>query len=209
MKTLHNVTFGIVFTSLFGLLIPELSAAEPQPDQAGLDFFEKKIRPVLIQHCYECHSADTKNLKGSLLLDSKQGLLKGGDSGTALVPGKPAESLLLETLRYGEDSYQMPPKGKLSDEVIANFEKWIAMGAPDPRNKTNQKKVKAEIDFVKAREFWSFQAPQHHAAPAVKQQNWPKKKLDYFILAAQEAKGFKPAPAADKQTLIRRAPIST
>lgn len=205
MKTLHNVTFGIVFTSLFGLLIPELSAAEPQPDQAGLDFFEKKIRPVLIQHCYECHSADTKNLKGSLLLDSKQGLLKGGDSGTALVPGKPAESLLLETLRYGEDSYQMPPKGKLSDEVIANFEKWIAMGAPDPRNKTNQKKVKAEIDFVKAREFWSFQAPQHHAAPAVKQQNWPKKKLDYFILAAQEAKGFKPAPAADKQTLIRRA----
>ncbi|QDU11187.1 Planctomycete cytochrome C [Gimesia aquarii] len=205
MKTLQKVTFGIVFTGLFGLLTPALFAAESQPDQAGLDFFEKKIRPVLIQHCYECHSEDTKNLKGSLLLDSKHGLLKGGDSGAALVPGKPAESLLLETLRYGEDSYQMPPKGKLPDAVIANFEKWIAMGAPDPRNKTSKKQVKAEIDFAKAREFWSFQAPKSQPAPAVKQQKWPLNKIDYFILAAQESKGFSPAPAADKQTLIRRA----
>jgi len=204
MKTLQKVTSVIVITSLFGLLIPELSAAEPQPDQQGLDFFEKKIRPVLIQHCYECHSADTKNLKGSLLLDSKHGTLKGGDSGTALVPGKPEESLLLETLRYGEESYQMPPKGKLPDAVIANFEKWIAMGAPDPRETKTASKTKTEIDFVKAREFWSFQAPQSHAAPAVKRQDWPVNKIDSFILAAQEAKGFSPAPAAGKQTLIRR-----
>lgn len=204
MKTLKRVTIVIVFMSLFGLLIPELSAAKPRPDQAGIDFFEKKIRPVLIQHCYECHSEDTKNLKGSLLLDSKQGTLKGGDSGVTLVPGKPAESLLLETLRYGEESYQMPPKGKLSDEVIKNFEKWIAMGAPDPRNKTSQKKVKAEIDFVKAREFWSFQTPKSYPAPTVKQQKWPLNKIDFFILSAQESKGFTPAPAADKRTLIRR-----
>tara|TARA_R110002111_G_scaffold153375_1_gene220080 strand:+ start:5473 stop:8709 length:3237 start_codon:yes stop_codon:yes gene_type:complete len=205
MKTLQKVTSVIVITSLFGLLIPELSAAEPQPNQQGLDFFEKKIRPVLIQHCYECHSADTKNLKGSLLLDSKQGTLTGGDSGTALVPGKPDESLLLETLRYGEESYQMPPKGKLPDEVIANFEKWIAMGAPDPRETKTASKVKTEIDFVKAREFWSFQPPQSYSAPQVKRQDWPVNKIDYFILAAQEAKGFTPAPAAGKQTLIRRA----
>ncbi|MDF1743933.1 MAG: DUF1553 domain-containing protein [Gimesia sp.] len=204
MKTLQKVTAVIVFTSLFGLLISDLSAAQPKSEQKGLDFFEKKIRPVLIQHCYECHSSETKNLKGSLLLDTKQGTLKGGDSGTALVPGKPAESLLLETLRYGEESYQMPPKGKLPDEVIANFEKWIAMGAPDPRDAKKKTTVKTEIDFVKAREFWSFQVPGKHAAPEVKQKDWPVKKLDFFILAAQEAKGFRPAPAADRQTLIRR-----
>ncbi len=204
MKTLQKVTSVIVITSLIGLLIPELSAAEPQPNQQGLDFFEKKIRPVLIQHCYECHSADTKNLKGSLLLDSKQGTLTGGDSGTSLVPGKPEESLLLETLRYGEESYQMPPKGKLPDEVIANFEKWIAMGAPDPRETKTVSKTKTEIDFGKAREFWSFQPPQSYPAPQVKRQDWPVNKIDYFILASQEGRGFTPAPPAGKQTLIRR-----
>ncbi len=205
MKTLKKVTTVILFTSLFGLLVSDLSAAETKLDQQSLDFFEKKIRPVLIEHCYECHSAETKNLKGSLLLDTKHGLLEGGDSGTSLVPGKPEESLLLETLRYGEESYQMPPKGKLSDEIIANFEKWIAMGAPDPRNSKQKKTVKTEIDFEKAREFWSFQVPKSYAAPKVKQNNWPSKKLDYFILAAQEAKGMHPSPAADKKTLIRRA----
>lgn len=205
MKTLQKVTAVIVFTGLFGLLMSDLSAADPQPNQEGLDFFEKKIRPVLIQHCYECHSGDAKNLKGSLLLDSKQGTLKGGDSGTALVPGKPVESLLLETMRYGEDTYQMPPKGKLSAEIIADFEKWIALGAPDPRNETSAKTAKAEIDFVKAREFWSFQPPQSYPAPAVKRKDWPLNRIDPFILAAQEAKGFTPASAADKQTLIRRA----
>lgn len=205
MKTLQKVTAVIVITGLFGLFLPRVSAKEPLPDQEGLDFFEKKIRPVLIQHCYECHSADSKNLKGSLLLDTKQGTIDGGDSGTALVPGKPEESLLLETMRYGDDSYQMPPKGKLSGEVIADFEKWIAMGAPDPRNETSKKQVKAEIDFEKARAFWSFQLPKAYPAPQVKQHNWPVNKIDSFILAAQEAKGFSPAPAANKRTLVRRA----
>lgn len=205
MKTLRKVTAVIVCTSLFLCSAVSLSAAESEPTQQQLDFFEKKIRPVLIQHCYECHSADSKNLKGSLLVDSKQGLLDGGDSGTALVPGKPDESLLLETMKYGEESYQMPPKGKLPDAIIADFEKWIAMGAADPRTEPSKKTVKTEIDFDKAREFWSFQPPQHYPAPEVKQKAWPKNKIDTFILAAQEAKGFTPAPAASKQTLIRRA----
>ncbi|HAW31301.1 MAG TPA: hypothetical protein DCY03_24860, partial [Planctomycetaceae bacterium] len=205
MKTLRKVTAVIVCTSLFLCSAVSLSAAESEPTQQQLDFFEKKIRPVLIQHCYECHSADSKNLKGSLLVDSKQGLLDGGDSGTALVPGKPDESLLLETMKYGEESYQMPPKGKLPDAIIADFEKWIAMGAADPRTEPSKKTVKTEIDFDKAREFWSFQPPQHYPDPEVKQKAWPKNKIDTFILAAQEAKGFTPAPAASKQTLIRRA----
>ncbi|MCA9064617.1 MAG: PSD1 domain-containing protein [Planctomycetaceae bacterium] len=205
MKTLRKVTAVIVCLSLFLCSAVSLSAADSKATQQQLDFFEKKIRPVLIQHCYECHSADSKNLKGSLLVDSRKGLLDGGDSGTALVPGKPGESLLLETMKYGEDSYQMPPKGKLSDEIIADFEKWIEMGAADPRTESSKKTAKAEIDFDKAREFWSFQVPRHYPAPEVKQKAWPQNRIDAFILAAQEAKGFTPAPRASKQTLIRRA----
>ncbi|MBN72010.1 MAG: hypothetical protein CME32_22355 [Gimesia sp.] len=204
MKTLRKVTVVIVFTNLFLALPLALSAADADSDQAGLDFFEKKIRPVLIKHCYECHSAESKNLKGSLLLDTREGLITGGDSGTALVPGSPDESLLLETLHYSEDSYQMPPKGKLPDAVIADFEKWIKMGAPDPRKGDATPAKHAGIDFDKAREFWSFQPPKHYPAPRVKQADWPRNQIDHFILAAQEAKGFSPAPKADKRTLIRR-----
>jgi len=111
-------------------------ADEPKPlDPAARDFFEKKIRPVLIESCYSCHSAEAeknKKLKGTLYLDSRDALLKGGDTGPAVVPGKPNESLLLKSMHYDGD-LRMPPKGKLSDAVLKDFEKWIAMGAPDPR----------------------------------------------------------------------------
>src|SRR5579885_2020833 len=112
---------------------PELRAADttdrPKDDAEGLQFFEQKIRPVLVEQCYECHSAGSKNLKGGLYLDSRDGLLKGGDSGPSIEPGKAANSLLLQALKY--DGLEMPPKGRLPAEVIANFEKWISMGAPD------------------------------------------------------------------------------
>ena len=110
-----------------------LNAAEP--DQKGLDFFEAKIRPMLVTHCYECHSAAAagkKKLKGSLLLDSRDGSRQGGESGPAVVPGKPDESLLMGALTH--DSFKMPPGGKLPDELIADFKNWIKMGAPDPRD---------------------------------------------------------------------------
>lgn len=113
----------------FGLLSTVVSAAD---EPTGIEFFEKKIRPVLVQHCYDCHSADAKALKAGLLLDSRDGWKQGGDSGPAIVPGKPSESLLIQALKY-EDGMEMPPKGKLSDEVVADFVKWIEQGAPDPR----------------------------------------------------------------------------
>src|SRR5262245_23783192 len=94
------------------------SAADP-----GVQFFEQKIRPVLVKECYSCHSAEAKKPKGGLLLDTKQGLLEGGDSGAAIVPGKPVESLLVKAIRH--DGLEMPPKGKLADEVVADFEKWV------------------------------------------------------------------------------------
>src|SRR3954454_2345300 len=102
-------------------------------DKAATAFFESKIRPVLVKECYSCHSAQTKKgPKAGLLLDSRAGLLKGGLSGKVIVPGKPVESLLIKALQ-GDGVAEMPPKGKLSDVIIADFEKWVKMGAPDPR----------------------------------------------------------------------------
>src|SRR6266542_1692453 len=97
----------------------------------GVEFFEKKIRPVLAEHCYSCHSAYAKKQRGGLLLDNKDAVLKGGDTGPALVPKKPKDSLLIKALQYDDAELRMPPKGKLPDAVIADFEKWVSLGAPD------------------------------------------------------------------------------
>src|SRR5688572_32452193 len=106
-----------------------LTAAD---DPKGVDFFEKNIRPVLVSQCYQCHSASAKELKGELRVDTREGIRKGGESGSAVIPGKPEESLLIKAMRF-EDGMEMPPNGKLPDSVIANFTKWVEMGAPDPR----------------------------------------------------------------------------
>src|SRR6266511_1301985 len=112
-------------------------AAAPKADPAGLEFFEKHIRPLLVEHCYKCHSAQAEKLKGGLLLDTRDGVLKGGDTGPALLPGDPDKSLLIKAVRYTDPDLQMPPAksgGKLSDEQIHHFEAWVKMGAPDPRD---------------------------------------------------------------------------
>ena len=145
---------------------PRAAAADPAPpaklDPAGVEFFEKKIRPVLTQTCGGCHSAEAEKngkLKGTLYLDSRDGVLKGGDSGPAIVPGKPAESLLLKTLKY-EGDVQMPPKGKLPDAVIKDFEKWIAMGAPDPRGDTAAApRRQVGLSIEEGRKFWAYKLP--------------------------------------------------
>ncbi|WP_417736619.1 DUF1553 domain-containing protein [Rosistilla oblonga] len=184
--------------------IQELSAEENE--EAGIRFFEQKIRPVLVEHCYSCHAADSNPLQAGLQVDSKAGLLLGGDSGEAIVPGKPDESLLIETLRYDDSTYQMPPKGKLADSVIADFEKWVAMGAPDPRTE-EMGQLRKEFDIDSRREFWSFVVPQRAALPEIKDSDWPQQTLDHFILAKIEAAGLTPAPPADRRTLIRRVSL--
>jgi len=170
------------------------------PKDAGLELFEKKIRPVLIQHCYKCHSEDAKRPKGGILLDTKAGLLKGGDTGAGLVPGKPKESLLIRALRY-ESDLEMPPKGKLPDAVIADFERWIALGAPDPRH---GEKPKAGEKENGPKPNWAFSPPKAHEAPAVPDASWPRGAIDRFILAKLEAKDLAPAPDADRVDLARR-----
>ncbi len=176
-----------------------------QADAEGIRFFEQKIRPVLVEHCYECHSADSKTLQGKLQVDFRDGMLSGGDSGPSIVPGKPAESLLLTTLRYTGDSYDMPPKGKLPDSVIADFEKWIRMGAPDPRDGEPSKMARGGINIEAGKQFWSLQPPKESPAPEIKNSTWPQRKIDHFIFAALDHAGLKPASAADRRTLIRRA----
>lgn len=190
-----------IVTAMFLMFVS--SMAVEAADREQLDFFENKIRPVLVEHCYECHSAESKSLKGGLLVDSAPGLLQGGDSGPSLVAGKPAESLLLDALKYS--SFEMPPSGKLSNEIIADFEKWIAMGAPDPRAEmVAAKHASAEIDIEAGRQFWAFQPPEAHVIPEVQNQSWPKNWIDHFVLNRLEENAMQPMPPADRATLLRR-----
>lgn len=175
------------------------------PTQAddGTDFFENKIRPILVKHCYECHGPDEQ--ESDLRLDSYAEILRGGATAPAVVPGKPDESLLLHTIGYEDEELQMPPDGKLSDAVIADFRKWVEMDAPHPdANKTSVLPRKGAVDLKKERKFWSFQPLVDIDIPTVAKSNWPQQSMDYFILSKLEQQQLSPAAPADRRTLIRR-----
>ncbi|MFM9960308.1 MAG: DUF1553 domain-containing protein [Planctomycetaceae bacterium] len=182
-------------------LWPAIVSAADEP--MGIEFFEKKIRPVLVQHCYECHSADAKAVKGGLLLDSRDGWKRGGDSGPALLPSKPSDSLLIKALKHA-DGLEMPPKGKLPDEVIADFAKWIEEGAPDPRTTPAKALARREIDIAAGQQFWCFRPIAQPPIPAVKDRVWSRADIDRFILAKQESVGIRPIGDADRATWLRR-----
>ena len=191
------------YSVVLGLAFIEVGVADELSPEATA-FFESRIRPVLVKECYECHSADAKTIEARFRVDSRSGLRRGGDSGPAIVPGKPGESRLLHALKYtGNEVAEMPPSGKLAPEVIANFEKWIAMGAPDPRT-DDDPVVQTKIDFAKAREFWSFRRPRRYAMPTVQQSSWPREPLDAFVLHEMESAAVTPADTAARRTLIRR-----
>jgi len=197
----------LVLSLLGALLLPCSSgfSQELDPDdgqRAKLEFFEKKIRPVLVEHCYECHSAESKTLQGGLSLETAQGLAQGGDSGPALIPEKSDQSLIIQALRY--ESTQMPPRGKLSDEVIADFVLWVNSGAADPRV-GDSTPIKKSIDFEQARLFWSFVSPKNPELPATKRSGWTESSIDHYTLAAMEARQLSPVSKAGKRELIRRA----
>lgn len=168
--------------------------------ESGLDLFESKVRPVLIRHCYECHSKEFGQAKGGLVLDTREGIRRGGESGPAVVPGNPKESLLLEAVRY--ESLEMPPKSKLAEDVIAHLEAWIEQGALDPRESVAEPlmaRKKAEINWQQARQFWSIQLP-------VKQdsRNSSLQPIDHFVHQSLVEQGLSANPAADDRTLMRR-----
>ena len=172
----------------------------------GVEYFEKHIRPVLASQCYSCHSDQAENLKGNLRLDTRDTTQQGGDSGPAVVPGQPDASLLLSALRY--EDFEMPPKGQLPPEVIAHFETWIALGAPDPRDAAKSS-APAEIDWDAAKTYWAFQTPVRQQLPEIAKSDWPLRKIDWFTLAKMEEHGLSPNPPADKRSLVRRVWLDT
>jgi hypothetical protein len=171
------------------------------PEQ--LAFFEKSIRPVLVKECYSCHATTAEKIRGGLTLDTRDGMRKGGDNGPAVVPGDVKKSLLVKALRHDDEVKPMPPKKKLGDDVIADFEKWIALGAIDPRDVATRVN-KYEIDLDKGRKFWAFQPVKTAIPPAVKDSAWPEGDIDRFLLAGLEEKGLTPVADADPRALIRR-----
>ena len=187
-------------------LAPGWAASPPKAEADELDFFERKIRPVLVEHCYSCHSAEAagrKKLRGGLKLDSRDGLRLGGDSGPAVEPGKPDESLLIAALRH-EDDLQMPPKGKLPDAVVADFVAWVERGAPDPRSEPSLDDTHEEERPSAGRDHWAYQPPVDAPPPSVRDGSWPAGAIDRFLLGRLEAAGLRPAAEADRATLIRR-----
>ncbi len=185
---------------VFLVVIPAaLPAAEPS---SGVAFFEQKVRPLLVNHCYECHSRQAKKVKGGLWLDSRRGWASGGNSGEpAIRPGKPEESLLLRTVRHLEAGLEMPAgKPKLSDAAIADLATWIRLGAPDPRGE-------AAVEMKRAdKTWWSLQPLAVVAPPTVQglPADWSHSPIDRFVFAALREKGLTPNPPADRRILMRR-----
>lgn len=173
-------------------------------DKAGHAFFEKKIRPVLVRYCYECHGDEKQ--ESDLRLDNYKDLMRGGATGPAVVANNLDESLIIHVLKYEDEELQMPPEQKLSSEIIDDFVNWIEMGAPHPdASSVKIEPRKDRIDWETEREFWSFQPVSSPAIPTSKNTDWATQSLDHFILAGLEKQGLTPAPKADRTTLIRRA----
>lgn len=183
--------------ALFTCLASSIQAAD---EKAGIEFFEKNIRPVLVSKCYECHSSSSKEPKGNLLLDTREGIRMGGDSGEAVVPGQLDDSVLLEAIRW--EGLEMPPEEQLPSETIAKFEQWIKMGAQDPRNGKSAL-IRREINFEKARDFWAFRPITNPKPPATKSK-WSRTEVDRFVAAKQDSRGLKPVSDASPETLARR-----
>ena len=188
--------------ALIGLLASSPGLFAAQDDARGMEFFETKIRPVLVKSCYECHSATATKVRGGLLLDTRDGIRKGGDHGPALVPGDADGSLLVKGIRHHKD-LKMPPKQKLSAAVVADFVQWVKMGVPDPRTGKAASGYKA-MTLEEARSFWSLKPPQKTPPPKVKDSQWPRHDIDRFILAKLEANGLRPVGDAERPLLIRR-----
>lgn len=177
--------------------------AEDQSDagRAAEKAFRENVLPILREHCYECHSHNAKSVKGGLVLDSRSGWATGGDSGPAVVPGRPDESLLIRAVRY--DDNEMPPSGKLPDDIIARLEHWVTNGAHDSRV-TKSNVTKKGVDLESGRRHWAFRTVGDVSPPKVRDENWPRNDVDRFILSRLEESGLQPVADADRYTWLRR-----
>lgn len=183
---------------------PAKAVASPTKEEIG--FFEKHIRPLLVEHCYECHSMQARKVKGKLLLDSQKGIAAGGANGPVLVPGDVEKSRLIHAIRWTDADFAMPPKKKLTPQQIARFEDWIRMGAPDPRTGSVPGGAKAAkpLDIKSGRTWWAFLPVKPAPLPPVKLNSWVKKPIDRFVLQQLEANQLTPSPRADAGALLQR-----
>lgn len=169
-----------------------------------LAFFENRVRPILVTKCYECHSAQSTELQGDLLVDSRVTLRRGGAGGAGVVPGDLEHSLVIKAVETADEDKRMPPGDRLTDIEIADLKQWVKMGAPDPRSDAS-KHLGKQIDIAEARNFWSLKPIVRPALPKVKDASWPVNDIDYFVLAKMEYHQLKPSAVADKRALLRRA----
>ncbi len=195
----------LTVTIVVWLVGPGLSQ---EPGAEDIEFFENKIRPVLVEHCYECHGPEADPIEANLRLDSLDRLLKGGDSGPAVTPRDHDASLLLSALEY--DAFEMPPSGKLPESTIAHFKTWIEKGAPVPASFRNQKGIAANdlaetaIDWEQARQHWAFQPIEPLTKPTVKEKRWNVNPIDAFVYHRLAQEGLQPSGPANRHTLVRR-----
>src|SRR5688572_6386622 len=178
-----------------------LSGRAQTVDSKSVEFFEKRIRPLLAERCYPCHSGKTQ--WGGLRVDSRSGLLQGGTRGPALVPGNPEESLLIKAVSYQQADLKMPPTGRLSDQDVAALAEWVRMGARAETETVTA--TRAGIDIEEGRKHWAYRPPKKPVLPPVKDARWPRTNIDRLILAKLEEKGIRPFADADRATLLRRA----
>lgn len=197
----HLVLGCFLALAVVGQAAEESSKPKSAQQRRGVAFFEEKIRPVLIERCYECHSAQSEDLGGELLLDSRMGMRTGGDSGPAVVPKDLEASLLLSAIEYRD--FEMPPDGRLPENVVRDFRHWVSMGAPDPRDEVTRV-AEAEDDWSERKQLWSLQPVADPPLPVVDQDDWPQKPADYFVLARQEQRGVRPVGDAEPLTWLRR-----
>ena len=179
---------------------------DSQVKQAGIDYFETHIRPLLAERCYECHSATSDPIEGGLRLDSRLGWQRGGDSGIAIVPGKPDESRLLKAVLYQDPTLAMPPDNALSKREIELLRTWIEIGAPDSRV-DEAKAGPRVIDLERGRQFWSFRPIGDPVPPNVEHETWAQTPVDRFVAARLEEKQLEPVNKASRRVLIRRVSL--
>ncbi len=203
-QAMFDLVFLGLLVAILGLLSQAVQGQSTNFSADQLEFFEKEVRPLLSTHCYECHSADSEDLQAGLSVDSRAALIEGGDSGESIVPGDPDGSLFMDVVRW--ESYEMPPNGKLPDEDIETFAKWIQMGAPWPAEAAPESsKVREKFDLEKRRdEHWVWQPVEDPPVPQVADKNWPTAELDHFILAKLEERQLSPSADADRMAVMRR-----
>src|SRR5258706_7137959 len=200
---LSRLGFGAVCLPFF--LLYANAADTAAFSGADIEFYEKQVQPILADNCYKCHSHQADKIKADFVLDSREGLLKGGETGPAIVPGAPDQSLLITAVRHVNEDLKMPPKQRLADEQIVILTDWVKRGAPYSEAASLAKglpKVRKITD--EDGKWWAFQPVKKPTPPQVTLPAWSQNPVDRFVLAKLNASGITPAPRADKRTLIRR-----